>query len=215
MRLGKALCFLVLFFFSGLAYAREIWVNGQGYGIIEIFRATSLEKNGNETRVSNPFAGKIVSLKFIPGYSWRHNQKLLKVFWPLIQVESRGSFTETGSLFYSIDGEILISDDKSPFGNIEFKWYRHAPSIKYLPATLQVAEEIVKTFRLQTEHHRLVCLEMTGTLVFQGTSERNEIQDDGLVENISQAKYGFVFIPESARILGFVDGASGEITPIN
>lgn len=214
MRLGKALCFLVLFFFSGLAYAREIWVNGQSHDIVEIFRATTLEKNGNETRVSNPFVGKTVSLKFIPGYSWRHNQKLLKVFWPLIQVESRGSFTDEGNLFYTINGGILISDDKSPYGNIEFEWYRHAPRPKYLPATMQVAEEIVKTFRMQTEHHRLVCLEMTGSLFFQGTIEGDKIQDDS-VKNISQAKYGFVFIPESARILGFVDGASGEITPLN
>lgn len=215
MRLGKVLCFLVLFFSSSLVHAREIWVNGQSHDIVEIFRATTLEKNGNETRVSNPFAGKIVSLKFIPGYSWRYNQKLSKMFWPLRGTEVRIGFTESDNLIYSIDGSVFISDNMSPFGDIEFKWYRFGHDRQYLPQTVQVGEEIAKALKLFVEHQRLVCLEMTGLFSFQGSSERNEIQDDGPVENISQAKYGFVFIPESARILGFVDGASGEITPAN
>lgn len=209
MKLGIIISVLFISF-SNLLYGGEIWVAGKNHNIIEVVQATNLIKDANGTVVFNPFSGKTVSMRFIPGKIWTNNKVLATKFWNLSRAYFHFGFpSESFRPIYAIEDNTLIIKERTKYGELGFKWYFHEFNVHPERAAPDIAPQIFKNIiealDMQIKNVRLVCLEMTGTFDLQ------DAHQDSNVQNIGQTSYRFEFRPQSAKILGFVDAVSGEI----
>jgi len=182
------------FFCSSGISAQEIKVGGKSFQFSEILSQTKLEGSF----VTNPVDGKIVTMRFAPGWSWKQwSPELKNRVWGMNSLGFKFNIYADYNPFYQLEGELLFYPN-TKFGTIRVKIYTVSYAERHrLNRLIDVWNKVlVITEKLrQTDGTGLSCVEMTGLLYLSGVVQENTVM------TLDESEWKFIFDSQSAELV--------------
>ena len=193
IRLFAVMIFAGFFCASGIS-AQEIKVGGKSFQFSEILSQTKLEGSF----VTNPVDGKIVTMRFAPGSSWKQRFPELKNrVWGMNSLGFKFNVYADYYPFYQLEGELLFYPN-TKFGTVRVEIYTVSyPKRHRLNRLTDIWDKVLAITEKsrQTDGTGLSCVEMTGLLYLSGAAQENTVM------TLDESEWEFIFDPQLAELV--------------